>query len=97
MKSFYKWCRRYISVMSILVVGFMVYTLMFQDNSLLKYIEYSRTIDSLRTEIKNTTDTMIYYNHMNSLLSTDPELMERVVRERYNMVKEGEDVYIFEP
>ncbi|MCD8387173.1 MAG: septum formation initiator family protein [Bacteroidales bacterium] len=96
MKPFFRWCRRYISAMSILVIAFVVYTLFVQDNSIFRYVEYSRTIDSLNVEIKHATDTMIYYRHLNSLLSTDPELMEKVVRERYNMVRDGEDVYVFD-
>lgn len=96
MKRFISWCRRYISVMNVLVIGFICYTLFFQGNSMFRYMEYSHTIDSLRTEIKQATDTMEYYKLMNQLLSTDPELMERVVREQYNMVRENEDVYVFE-
>lgn len=79
-----------------LVIAFVGYTLLLQDNSLFKYMQYSNTIDSLRVEIKNYRDTMEYYTRMNSLLSTDPILMERVVREQYKMRREGEDVYVFE-
>ncbi|MCC8117630.1 MAG: septum formation initiator family protein [Bacteroidales bacterium] len=96
MKKFLAWCKRYISVMNILVIGFISYTLFFQDNSVFRYMEYQNTIDSLRTEIKNATDTMDYYRRMNQLLTTDPEMMERVVREQYNMVREDEDVYVYE-
>lgn len=96
MKSFYKWCRRYISLMSILVIMFFAYTLFMQDNSLFRYMQYSRSIDSLKVEIANYTDTMNYYNDLNSRLSTDAEVMERVVREQYNMNRDGEDVYVFE-
>lgn len=96
MKNLFRWCRRYISVMSILVIAFVVYTMFIQDNSVFKYMEYSKSIDSLRVEIANYTDTMNYYHRMNSLLSTDREVMERVVREEYQMNREGEDVYVFE-
>lgn len=82
--------------MSVLVIAFVGYTLLLQDNSLFKYMQYSNTIDSLKVEIKNYRDTMDYYTRMNSLLSTDPKVMERVVREQYKMRREGEDVYVFE-
>lgn len=82
--------------MSVLVIAFVGYTLLLQDNSLFKYMQYSNTIDSLKLEIKNYRDTMDYYTRMNSLLSTDPKVMERVVREQYKMRREGEDVYVFE-
>lgn len=96
MKSFFKWCRRYVSIMSLIVVAFMAYTMFIQDNSLIRYMHYSNSIDSLRTEIKNYTDTMQLYHDLNSRLSTDPEVMERVVREQYNMKHEDEDVFVFE-
>ena len=96
MKMFFNWCKRYLSLMSVLVIAFVGYTLLLQDNSLFKYMQYSNTIDSLKVEIQNYRDTMDYYTRMNSLLSTDPKVMERVVREQYKMRREGEDVYVFE-
>ena len=41
-------------------------------------------------------DTLEYYNKLNHSLDTDPETMERIVRERYHMQRENEDVYIVE-
>ena len=96
MKEFLRWGKRYISIMSLLVVGFVGYTMFIQDNSLIRYMHYSNSIDSLRTEIKNYTDTMNLYHDLNSRLSTDPEIMERVVREQYNMKHQDEDVFVFE-
>lgn len=95
MKKFFGWCKRYISVMTIVVVLLVVYVLLGQENSMFKLVEYSRTIDSLNVEIANAKDSLEKYERLNSQLSTDPELMERVVREQYNMVREGEDVYVF--
>lgn len=94
--KFLHWCQRYITAMGVVVVVFVVYTMFLQENSIFRYMSYSNTIDSLRVEIKNYTDTMNYYHKMNSLLTTDPEVMERVVREEYNMNRRSEDVYIFE-
>ncbi len=96
MKAFLTWCRRYISLLGIFVVAFVVYTLFIQNNSVLRYMEYQRTIDSLTVEIKHATDTMEHYQELNARLSNDPELMERVVREEYHMARPGEDVYVFE-
>ncbi len=84
------------SIMFIVIVLFIIYTLFLQENSIFKFVEYSNTIDSLKAEIKTATDTMRYYEEMNSRLSSDPEVMERVVRENFNMVRESEDVYLFE-
>lgn len=96
MRKILNWFRRYVSIMFVVVVLFVIYTLFLQENSIFKFVEYSQTIDSLKVEIKTATDTMLYYEDMNSRLSTDPEVMERVVRENFNMVRDGEDVYVFE-
>ena len=66
------------------------------DNTVFRTIDYDRQIDSLRAELAAQTDTMLYYQDLNRRLSSDPELMERVVREQYGMKRSNEDVYIFE-
>lgn len=95
MKRFLRWCKRYISGMTIVVALFVAYVLLGQENSMFKLMDYSRTIDSLEVEISHAQDSLQKYEQLNSQLSTNPELMERVVREQYNMVREGEDVYVF--
>lgn len=95
MKKFFNWCKRYISVLTIVVLLLVVYVLLGQENSMFRLMEYSRTIDSLNVEIANARDSLEKYDRLNSQLQTNPELMERVVREQYNMVREGEDVYVF--
>lgn len=95
-KNIFNWCRRYISIIGIAIVVFLVYTLFLQENSMFRYFEYNRTIDSLRTEISHNCDTLQFYHELNTRLSTDPEMMEKVVREQYNMNRKGEDVYVFE-
>lgn len=95
MKNFFNWCKRYISALTIVVLLLVVYVLLGQENSMFRLMEYSRTIDSLNVEIANARDSLEKYDRLNSQLQTNPELMERVVREQYNMVREGEDVYVF--
>lgn len=82
-------------MMTIIVILFVVYVLLGQENSMFKLMEYSHTIDSLQVEITNARDSLEKYDRLNSQLSTNPELVERVVREQYNMVSEGEDVFAF--
>ena len=67
----------------------------FSDTSVLKKIEYQRIIDSLRTEVEINRDSMLYYKNLNSRITTDPEVMEQVVREQHNMKRPNEDVFIF--
>ena len=52
--------------------------------------------DSLNAEIKMNRDTMLYYHELNRRLDNrDPEIIERVVREHFNMNTPDEEVYLF--
>ena len=42
--------------------------------------------------MRDNEDTLLYYRRMNHALDTDPETMERIVREYYHMQRENEDV-----
>ena len=90
-----QWFKRYFSLISLGVLGFVIYMIFFSETSVVNKIEYQRIIDSLRTEVELNRDSMLYYKHLNSLLTTDPEVMERVVREQHNMKRPDEDVFIF--
>ena len=41
-------------------------------------------------------DSVDYYRELNRRLASEPEAMERVVREQYNMKREHEDVFVLE-
>ncbi len=84
-KKIWEWCRHYISVTFIIVVVFVVIVLFFNENSILKSMEYNRQITDLKEEIQSNRDTLEYYNKLNHSLDTDPETMERIVRERYRI------------
>ena len=90
-----QWFKRYFSLISLGVLGVVIYMIFFSETSVVNKIEYQRIIDSLRTEVEVNRDSMLYYKHLNSLLTTDPEVMERVVREQHNMKRPDEDVFIF--
>ncbi len=94
-KHLSQWLSRYFSLISLGVMGVIIYMIFFSDTSVVNKIEYQRTIDSLRTEVELNRDSMLYYKRLNSLLTTDPEVMERVVREQHNMKRPDEDVFIF--
>ena len=47
-------------------------------------------------EVAVVQDSVTYYRELNSRLESDPETMERVVREQYNMKRDNEDVFITE-
>lgn len=82
--------------MTIVCILALVYIVFAGENTVIRSIEYDRTIDSLRAELDANRDTMLYYKDLNRRLSTDRNLMEQVVREQYGMKRHGEDVFIFE-
>lgn len=96
MKGFIKWCRRYVSLMFIGIVAFVLYVLFFNENSYGRLRELNAEIKRLKTEIKVNKDTMEHYMVLNQRLTTDCGEMERIVREQYHMQRKGEDVYIVE-
>lgn len=91
-----RWCRRYIRPGFVATAALVVFVLFFNDNSILNTYEHEVEIEQLRTEIKQNRDTLLYYQALNRSLDTDPETMERIVREQYHMNKPGEDVFVFE-
>ncbi|MGM9844702.1 MAG: septum formation initiator family protein [Muribaculaceae bacterium] len=97
LKSALQWLRRYMSLPTICVVATLVYMIFFSDTTIVKSMEYRSTIDSLRNEISIQTDSLEYYRRLNDRLQRDPQMLERVVREHYNMKRADEDIYIFEP
>lgn len=84
------------SVSTLIVIGVLVYIVFFGDSSVARRVEYQQQIDSLRAEVELVQDSVNYYRELNRRLSSDPEAMERVVREQYNMKREGEDVFVME-
>ena len=89
------WFRRYVSLITLVVVGALIYMIFFSDTSVMHKIRYQHTIDSLNIEVEINRDSMLYYKELNSRLTTDPEIMEQIVREQHNMKKPDEDVFIF--
>lgn len=94
--GFRAWAKRYISFSFLASVAIIVYLMFFTDNSVAS--SYSQTMrnDSLRREIEIERDSLTYYQRMNTLLSTDRGTMEQIVRERFHMQRQGEDVYLID-
>lgn len=90
------WMQRYMSLPTLAVLAVLVYIVFFGDSSVARRVEYQRQIDSLQTEVARVQDSVARYRELNERLASDPEAMERVVREQYNMKRDGEDVFIFE-
>ncbi len=96
MIAFWKWCRRYVSLMFIAIVAFLLYVLFFSENSYSRYNELHKQAQALKAQIAMEEDTLAYYRTLNKRLETSPAEMERIVREQYFMQRPYEDVYIVE-
>lgn len=90
------WCKRYIRVSFVLMVLVLGYVMLFSDNSVMDNYKYQKEIDRLKDEIALNNDTLAYYQQQLNLLSTEPEAMERIVREKYHMQRVNEDIFITE-
>lgn len=91
-----KWLKRYVSVPLVAVVAFVVFVLFFNENSMIRSYDYSTEIRSLERRIAQCEDTLSYYRELNRRLDSDPQELERIVREQYHMQRPSEDVYIFD-
>lgn len=96
MRSFLTWCSKYLSIPALLIVGFLIYIIFLQENSIRKNYEIERTIDSLKHAIEREKDSLEVYKEKNKRLdNNDPELVEKVVREQHNMSLPTEEIYVF--
>ena len=84
------------SLPTVAVLAILVYIVFFGESSVTRRIEYQRQIDSLSAEVAVVQDSVDYYRELNRRLASEPEAMERVVREQYNMKREHEDVFVLE-
>ncbi len=92
-RSFFQWCRRYISLTTFVVIGVLVFVMFFTDKSTTDTFFYTREAEQLRVELKAAQDSLAYYKQLNDNVYQTPEAMERVVREHFHMQRENEDVY----
>lgn len=94
MSRFFNWCRRYVSLLFLLVLGLFAYVIFFDENSYGHLSELNKQKAELEAEIDANRDSLRYYQELNDLLESSPDEMERIARERYYMQGENEDVYV---
>ncbi len=88
------WAVRYLTLPVLVGIGVIVYLTFFSENSITQRVRYQQMIDSLTVGLRAQQDSLEYYRDLNRRLFNDPELMEQVVREQYNMNRPHEDVYV---
>lgn len=89
--------RRYVTIAFAGVCIYLVYLFFFSNTSVIQRLAYQRTIDSLQTTLDQTTESVEYYRQLNHRLESDPQTIERVVREEHNMTAPGEEVFLAVP
>lgn len=94
LENAWNWARRYITFPLMVAAGYSVFVLFFNENSYSRSARLQDEIDRLEAQIKENTDTMLYYQRLNRSLDSDPQTLERIVREQYHMQRVNEDVYI---
>lgn len=79
----------------IVLVIFIVWMVFFDENSWLNHREFNTEIENLQNE-KDYYKSEIYKDSSLVKKLEDKEELEKFARERYNMKKENEEIYLIE-
>lgn len=79
---------------TVLTFGFIIGFL--DENSMIDRIGYAREISHLKKEINKYRAEYEESTERLNELSTNPEAIERIAREKYLMKKPNEDIYVFD-
>lgn len=77
-------------VVFLLIIGVL------DENSWIQRLKHRSEINSLNTEIRHYREQFERDSKLLQEISTNPEALEKVAREKYLMKKENEDIFIFE-
>ena len=83
-----------INICIAVVIVFGVYITCISEYNYLKIIKYDSEIKDLKMQIAATRDSFKIYAKKLHDLNSDPETLEKIVREEYFMKRDNEDVYI---
>lgn len=75
------------------VVFYFLFSFLFGDLGFLKYIKMKNTHSQLQKEIIELQNENKRLRKEAEALKSDPEHIEKMARERLNLIKEGETVY----
>lgn len=81
---------------SITIVSFLLIIGVLDENSLVRRYEHQREINALKAEINKYKKQYEEDSKTLKELTSNPEVLEKVAREKYLMKKSNEDIYIFE-
>ena len=89
---------KYIRRHKYLITGlaFLVIIVFLDENSLIQRAQHRQEINDLRTEIEKYRKQYEDDTERLKELTTNPEALEKIAREKYYMKKPNEDIFIFE-
>ncbi len=73
-----------------IIIGFL------DENSIMHRVAYAREISHLQEEIQKYRNEYNESTKRLNELTTNPEAIEQIAREKYLMKKPDEDIYVFE-
>ncbi len=89
------WLRRKSHLPTLIVIAIFVVMLFFNDDTSV-YVskEYQDEINVLQEQIRITADSAQYYRQKREAIEAGRNELEHIARERFNMQRPTEDVYI---
>jgi cell division protein FtsB len=78
------------------LAAFAVIIIFLDENSAIRRIGYKREIMQLNEEIEKYRAEYEESTEKLNELSSNPEMLEKIAREKYLMKKPNEDIYVFE-
>lgn len=80
----------------ITILAFGVIIGILDENSMIRRVGYAREISRLQNEIEEYRADYEENTERLNELSTNPDAIEQIAREKYLMKKPNEDIYVFE-
>ena len=80
----------------ITIVAFLVIIVFLDENSLIQRAKHQQEIKTLETEIQKYRKQFEEDTEKLKELTSNPEALEKIAREKYLMKKPNEDIFIFE-
>lgn len=77
-------------------IAFLVIIVFLDENNLMKHIQNRREIATLNAEKAQLQEEYEEITNKLEELDADPEMIEKIARERYGMHKADEEVFIFD-
>ena len=87
--------KRFYRLLGVLAGIWIVWTFLLSDSSVVRYVMHRSENGRLRAEIARTEGKLDSLRTLAAELRTDPDAVERIARDRYHYLAEGEKAYVF--